>query len=30
LTRILSAAAMKKLSTTFEQDAVPLVDRLVE
>lgn len=30
LTRILSAAAMKKLWTTFEQDAIRLVDRLVE
>ena len=30
LTRILSAAAMKKLWTTFERDAVELVDRLVE
>ncbi len=30
LTRILSAAAMKKLWTTFEQDAIQLVDRLVE
>jgi 4-methoxybenzoate monooxygenase (O-demethylating) len=30
LTRILSAAAMKKLWTAFEQDAIPLVDRLVE
>ena len=30
LTRILSAAAMKRLWTTFEQDAIPLVDRLVE
>jgi cytochrome P450 len=30
LTRILSAAAMKKLWTTFEQDVVRLVDRLVE
>jgi 4-methoxybenzoate monooxygenase (O-demethylating) len=30
LTRILSAAAMKKLWTTFEQDAILLVDRLVE
>jgi cytochrome P450 len=30
LTRILSAAAMKKLWTTFEQDAIGLVDRLVE
>lgn len=30
LTRILSAAAMKKLWTTFERDAIPLVDRLVE
>src|SRR5215831_14763128 len=29
LTRILSAAAMKKLWTTFEQDAVRLVDDLV-
>ena len=30
LTRILSAAAMKKLWATFEADAVVLVDRLVE
>jgi hypothetical protein len=30
LTRILSAAAMKKLWTTFERDAIQLVDRLVE
>lgn len=30
LTRILSAAAMKKLWTTFERDAVEVVDRLVE
>lgn len=30
LTRILSAAAMKKLWTTFEEDAVRLVDQLVE
>lgn len=30
LTRILSAAAMKKLWATFEQDAIALVDRLVE
>lgn len=30
LTRILSAAAMKKLWTTFEEDAIRLVDRLVE
>ena len=30
LTRILSAAAMKKLWATFEADAVQLIDRLVE
>jgi len=30
LTRILSAAAMKRLWTTFQRDAVELVDRLVE
>jgi 4-methoxybenzoate monooxygenase (O-demethylating) len=30
LTRILSAAAMKKLWTTFEHDAIQLIDRLVE
>jgi cytochrome P450 len=30
LTRILSAAAMKKLWTTFEQDAIRLVDTLVQ
>jgi len=30
LTRILSAAAMKKLWATFEADAVSLIDRLVE
>src|SRR5262245_34820515 len=30
LTRILSAAAMKKLWTTFEQDAIRLVDELVQ
>jgi len=30
LTRILSAAAMKRLWTTFERDAIDLVERLVE
>jgi cytochrome P450 len=30
LTRILSAAAMKKLWTGFEQDAIGLIDTLVE
>src|SRR5215467_13649628 len=30
LTRILSAAAMKKLWATFEADAVQLIDRLIE
>jgi cytochrome P450 len=30
LTRILSAAAMKKLWATFERDAIELLDRLVE